>query len=42
MSAFEELEELVNTMAAAEPAEVDEDGLGDVAWKVSYSTFYNN
>ncbi|WP_269676125.1 hypothetical protein [Kitasatospora mediocidica] len=42
MSAFEELENLVTTMAAAEPEDNDEDGVGDVAWRISYSTFYNS
>ncbi|MDH6131084.1 hypothetical protein P3T37_000451 [Kitasatospora sp. MAA4] len=43
MSAFEELENLVTTMAAAEPEDIDgDDGVGDVAWKVSYSTYYNS
>ncbi|MCX3060303.1 hypothetical protein [Streptomyces beihaiensis] len=42
MSAFEELEEMVATMAASEPADIDDDSLDSVAWKVSYSTFYNN
>jgi hypothetical protein len=45
MSAAEELDALVQSMLAEEPTTDidtdDDDSTGDVAWKVSYSTFRN-